>query len=140
MKNKVLTISTANPEKTGILIADRKGKIIDKKIWQPKQKQSEELLPQIDRLLRTNKMRTEDLVFVIVDIGPGSFTGTRVGVATANALSFALDISVVGEKHQDNIEDILNCGLQKYHRNKPKPGMIIKPVYFKQPNITKPKK
>lgn len=38
----------------------------------------------------------EDIDSIEVNQGPGSFTGTRVGVAIANALGFTLDIKVNG--------------------------------------------
>ncbi len=41
-------------------------------------------------------VKPQDIDEVEVNPGPGSFTGTRVGVSVANALGFALDIDVNG--------------------------------------------
>lgn len=38
-----------------------------------------------------------------VEIGPGSFTGLRVGVSVANALGFTLGLPVNGKKTEDNL-------------------------------------
>ena len=59
---------------------------------------SQVLLPMIVKVLKKNKLDFSDLTAVEVNCGPGSFTGTRVGVSVANALGFALDIPVNGKK------------------------------------------
>ena len=46
--------------------------------------------------LEEQNIKPEDIDDIEVNPGPGSFTGTRVGVAIANALGFALDIKVNG--------------------------------------------
>ncbi len=57
---------------------------------------SQVLLPLIVKILKKAKIEFKDLSAVEVNPGPGSFTGTRVGVAVANALGFALKIPVNG--------------------------------------------
>jgi len=54
------------------------------------------LIPMTDRLLADGGIAPGDLACVAVSIGPGSFTGIRIGVSTARALSQALDIPVTG--------------------------------------------
>jgi len=39
-----------------------------------------------------------DVTEIEVNLGPGSFTGLKIGVAIANTLSFALDIPVNGQR------------------------------------------
>jgi tRNA threonylcarbamoyladenosine biosynthesis protein TsaB len=46
--------------------------------------------------LEEQNIKPEDIDELEVNPGPGSFTGTRVGVAIANALGYALDIKVNG--------------------------------------------
>lgn len=58
---------------------------------------SQALLPAIVKILKKNKISFKDLSAVNVATGPGSFTGTRVGVAVANAVGFALNIPVNGK-------------------------------------------
>ncbi len=150
----ILTISTCDPEKTAILLTlydytslstlrkCKRGcvKIIGKKIWRARTHQSEELLPAADKLLKKNKVKTENLGLIIVNVGPGSFTGTRVGVATANAISFGLDIPVISVKNKEKIEDILSAGLELFQKGRIRKGALVRPHYNKKPNITNPRK
>ena len=57
---------------------------------------SERLFALVDEALTGSGCRRKDLSAVAVTVGPGSFTGLRVGVATAKGIAFALDLPVVG--------------------------------------------
>ncbi len=50
----------------------------------------------IQVLLKTHRIAVADISTVIVGVGPGPFTGLRVGLATAEVFAFARHISVVG--------------------------------------------
>lgn len=53
------------------------------------------LLPAVAEALRARDLAPGDLRGLIVDVGPGSFTGVRVGVTAAKSLAFALGLPVV---------------------------------------------
>jgi len=57
---------------------------------------AETLLPAIDRCLEQARCRLEDVHGIAVSIGPGSFTGLRVGLATAKGLALATGAWLVG--------------------------------------------
>jgi tRNA threonylcarbamoyladenosine biosynthesis protein TsaB len=57
---------------------------------------AELLAPAIETLTRMAGISTQQISRIAVDIGPGLFTGLRVGVATAKALAAALDLPIVG--------------------------------------------
>lgn len=71
----------------------------EKRIEQAIGKQKSQVVPQlIERLLSQEKIQLTDVSYIRVHTGPGSFTGLRVGIAIANALSFALSIPVNKKK------------------------------------------
>lgn len=55
---------------------------------------SERLMSAVDRLLADCGLAPADLDGLAVSVGPGSFTGLRVGLATVKALAMALDLPV----------------------------------------------
>lgn len=55
---------------------------------------SQELLPELERLLEASGTTWDDVEAVAVGIGPGTFTGLRIGVATARALGQALQVDL----------------------------------------------
>ena len=57
---------------------------------------SEKLLPTVDRLLQMGGVSLDRLGLVAVVRGPGSFTGLRIGLATAKGLAYTKGIPVVG--------------------------------------------
>lgn len=61
------------------------------------------LVPTIKKALAKAKKRMKDVNLFAVGIGPGSFTGLRVGVTTVRALSIALDKPIIGIPTMDAI-------------------------------------
>ncbi|GAA1926477.1 tRNA (adenosine(37)-N6)-threonylcarbamoyltransferase complex dimerization subunit type 1 TsaB [Nocardioides hwasunensis] len=59
-------------------------------------KHGEHLAPLIARALDDAGMVRQDLTAIAVGVGPGPFTGLRVGVVTARTLGFVLDLPVYG--------------------------------------------
>ena len=57
---------------------------------------AETLVPAIAFLRQQTGIGLDELGVVAVDVGPGLFTGMRVGVATAKAMAYALRVPVIG--------------------------------------------
>lgn len=57
---------------------------------------AERLMPMIQNALQEAQLERQALEGVIVSVGPGSFTGIRIGIATALGLCSALDIPCFG--------------------------------------------
>jgi tRNA threonylcarbamoyladenosine biosynthesis protein TsaB len=55
---------------------------------------SERLMAAVDRLLADARWAPRDLEGIAVSIGPGSFTGLRIGVSTAKGLAWALGVPI----------------------------------------------
>ncbi len=61
-----------------------------------KKTHSQTLLPMLDEIVKMTETRLEDVDAIAVAAGPGSFTGLRIGSATAKGLGLALDKPVIG--------------------------------------------
>lgn len=57
---------------------------------------SETLMPLIKSLFESLKLKLSDIDLIVCDKGPGSFTGIRIGIATAKAFSDSLCIPTIG--------------------------------------------
>ncbi len=58
--------------------------------------QSELLLPMVDSLLTSLRIKYSDIELFAVSSGPGSFTGVRIGTALIKGISFGRNVPVVG--------------------------------------------
>ena len=63
-----------------------------------KKTHSETLLPMIDEIVKTSEIRLEELDAIAIAAGPGSFTGLRIGAATAKGLAMAIDKPIIPVK------------------------------------------
>ncbi len=72
------------------------GRIVDKWTGSGEKSRSEQLLPRVSEMLDRNGLRVRDISAVAVSNGPGSYTGTRIGLATATGLACSLEIACVG--------------------------------------------
>lgn len=59
---------------------------------------SQQALGLIDEILKKNKKKISDITEIEVNLGPGSYTGLKIGVAIANTLGFALDIPINSQR------------------------------------------
>src|SRR5204862_7517057 len=62
---------------------------------------AETLAPAIDFVRRQALVEFDDLGAIAVDVGPGLFTGLRVGIATAKALAQTLRVPMIGVSSLD---------------------------------------
>ena len=71
-------------------------RVIEQVLHGPPRKQSEMLPGVIAELLERHGVELQALEAIVVGLGPGSFTGLRIGLATAKALAYAARIPVAG--------------------------------------------
>jgi tRNA threonylcarbamoyladenosine biosynthesis protein TsaB len=81
--------------KRGILCLGTREKILARKTLSSLLS-SRELVPALDTLMKRGKIKNKDLEAVVVSLGPGSFTGLRVGLSLAKSLAFVLNVPLVG--------------------------------------------
>ena len=85
----ILAFDTATEVATSALVDD--GDVVGERASVPRT-----VLEDVDSLLREAEVSTGDLDALVVGTGPGSFTSTRIGLAAARGLAFALDLPVAG--------------------------------------------
>ncbi len=93
----ILKIDSTKREEVMVELTNEKTGITST-ITKTQQTGSQVLIPAIMEIIKKEKITIKDITQIEVNGGPGSFTGTRVGVAIANALGFALNIPVNGKK------------------------------------------
>lgn len=72
----------------------KNGKVIDSIFYNAWQRQSELMVNEIDNIFKRNGVDKKDLDAVVVGIGPGSYTGVRIGVTIAKTIAYALKIKI----------------------------------------------
>lgn len=85
----ILAFDTATERATSALVSD--GELLGERVSTP-----QTLLEDVDALLRQASARPGELDALVVGTGPGSFTGTRVGLAAARGLGLALGVPGAG--------------------------------------------
>lgn len=70
--------------------------VIHETIWKSRFNHTRELAPMLQQALEQSEAGYEDLVAVAVAIGPGSFTGLRIGLALAKGIVFAHHLALIG--------------------------------------------
>jgi tRNA threonylcarbamoyladenosine biosynthesis protein TsaB len=91
----ILAIDTAT---TRVVVATGtpEGEVDGVSTWEAGYRHGETLLPSIERFLGEQNIRRSRLTGLVVGIGPGAFTGLRVGLATAKGIAHGLTIPLVG--------------------------------------------
>ena len=94
----VLALDTATPASTAALVevtaAGLKG-VVERRTVDPRA-HGEKLAPEIAAALAEAGLRPRDLGAIVAGVGPGPYTGLRVGLATAVSIAQALDIPAYG--------------------------------------------
>jgi tRNA threonylcarbamoyladenosine biosynthesis protein TsaB len=94
----VLALDTATPASTAALVevtADGLTGLAERRTVDPRA-HGERLAPEIAAALAEAAVRPSDLAAIVVGLGPGPFTGLRVGLATAASMGQALGIPTYG--------------------------------------------
>jgi tRNA threonylcarbamoyladenosine biosynthesis protein TsaB len=89
----VLALDTASPMPAVSLFSEG---VMTSEILSSDRRSSEELLPALGRLLEAAGLQLHDIGRIAVCTGPGSFTGLRVGLATAWGLSRGSGVEAEG--------------------------------------------
>jgi tRNA threonylcarbamoyladenosine biosynthesis protein TsaB len=103
MKKIVFIDTSNNKEVTVSLKLDEREFVVSKALDHRK---AQVVLPMIEALLKEHDLHLKDLAGIEVNVGPGSFTGLRVGVTIANTLGYLLQIPINGKKIGEQVEAV----------------------------------
>ncbi len=79
-----------------LALVERDGRVVEHLVERPPKRQSELLPGVIEALLKRHGVALAALDGFVVGLGPGSFTGLRIGLATVKGLAYALTKPVAG--------------------------------------------
>ncbi len=91
---KILGIDTSSMAASVAVIEDNK--LICEYTINTKKTHSQKLMPMIENMLGLSDLNVREIDAIAVCEGPGSFTGLRIGMATAKAIAHVNDIPVIG--------------------------------------------
>ncbi len=123
-----LFINTASYDEVIVSLLSSEGKKIKTKKFKAPRKQAEKLLPAVALILATVDKSIADLKKIQVVTSGGSFTSLRIGVVTANALAYALNIPV--EAVTESGEVLKDEPVKKFANY-----ILVTPKYDREPNI-----
>lgn len=90
---RILAFDTTNSTLSVALLENQQ--ILTKNTIYESGKQSEILIPEIEKVLLKNNIWYENLNFIANTSGPGSFTGVRIGLSTARTLKIATNLPLI---------------------------------------------
>jgi len=128
----MLAIDTAT-EFASIALYDEMSGLIAESSWRTAMNHTVELMPTVVRSLRTQGLPPQRLNGVAVALGPGSFTGLRIGLSVAKGLCLALRLPIVGIPTLDVVayahfeQDLPICAILQAGR-----GRICAAVYARE--------
>ncbi|HEX9928256.1 MAG TPA: tRNA (adenosine(37)-N6)-threonylcarbamoyltransferase complex dimerization subunit type 1 TsaB [Pyrinomonadaceae bacterium] len=91
-----LILSLETSTRSGGVALLRGNEVLAERAGKENSSQSAQLLSDIREILQKNDLDLKQINLLAVAVGPGSFTGLRIGVATAKALATALKIPIAG--------------------------------------------
>ncbi|WP_139978022.1 tRNA (adenosine(37)-N6)-threonylcarbamoyltransferase complex dimerization subunit type 1 TsaB [Nocardioides litoris] len=91
----LLALDTASPQ-VAVAVLDDEGATAAELRSEETMRHGEQLAPLLERALAEAGIQRFDVTAVAVGVGPGPYTGLRVGLVTARTLGFVLDVPVYG--------------------------------------------
>ncbi|WP_455539643.1 tRNA (adenosine(37)-N6)-threonylcarbamoyltransferase complex dimerization subunit type 1 TsaB [Terrisporobacter sp.] len=91
---KILGIDTSTMAANVAVLED--DKLICEYTINTKKTHSQKLMPMIENMLKLSDLEIKDMDAIGICVGPGSFTGLRIGMATAKAMAHVNNIPLIG--------------------------------------------
>ena len=74
---------------------------------------SKKLIPIIQESLKKTRIKIEEIDFISISLGPGSFTGIRLGIAAAKGIALPYKIKILGFDNMELIADSIRKKVEK---------------------------
>lgn len=136
----ILAFDTAGSDLSAAILNEEK--VLSKNTISESGKQSELLIVEIEKLLREQKIWYQDLDLIVATKGPGSFTGTRIGLTAARVIKAATNLPLIlinsDEVKNFKIDQIGLLGLEKFRAGEITQNLSA--IYAQEPRITERKK
>jgi tRNA threonylcarbamoyl adenosine modification protein YeaZ len=120
---QILALDTASPAPSVTLLAT--GGAVWEETLSPDRRASEELLPAIERCFAAAGTRLPDCDRIAVCSGPGSFTGLRIGLATAWGLGRAAGVLVETVPTLEALAETVRGKLRGQVPQRPAPAPLV---------------
>ncbi|HSH56063.1 MAG TPA: tRNA (adenosine(37)-N6)-threonylcarbamoyltransferase complex dimerization subunit type 1 TsaB [Candidatus Limnocylindrales bacterium] len=127
----ILTLRTDKPEAEIGLYNDSSQLAHEQ--WLAHRQLAETLHKKISKLLTSQNLHLTDIEAIVCYEGPGSFTGLRIGLSVANALTYSLKVPIVGTTSDTWVQHGIEK-LQAGYRQ-----AVVLPEYGAEAHITLPK-
>ena len=98
-------------------------------IFDNKNKLNMNLVSEILNFLNKHKVKLDESFSVIVNQGPGSFSGIRISLAVAKGLEISKKIKLFGYKNED-LQEFNQVNIEKLFNKKLVEKNLIKPIYL----------
>jgi tRNA threonylcarbamoyladenosine biosynthesis protein TsaB len=108
--------------------------LLAKLLWQADRQLAESISLKINDLLKSVSLKLEQLDGIGVFGGPGSFTGLRIGISVANAMSYGLAVPIVGVRG----EDWANKAMKRLQKGEN--DTVVQAYYGAAARVTQPRK
>ena len=97
----IVGIETSSIQGSVALLED--ARVLGETVFRRGMRHGAELIPSLHALLRDHGLSPGEIDLIAVGTGPGSYTGLRVGIAAAKALSYATGAALVGVPSLDSM-------------------------------------
>ena len=130
---KILAVDTSSSNCSVAIanVEDDKIDIIEEKNSQDEKMHSQKLMPMVDETLKNNNFKISNFDLIACGVGPGSFTGIRIGIATCKAFVDSQNLSNKNKK-------VLACSvnsLESLAYNVEEDGIVISLIDCKNNNV-----
>lgn len=125
---KILSIDTSSKICSVSILEDNE--IIIEKHLDNELTHSQKLMPLIDEILKSNNITLSDLDLFACSVGPGSFTGVRIGVSTVKAFNDVTNIPIVAVS---SLESLAYNTLDSNYKNDAK--LVLSIIDAKNDNV-----